>query len=259
MSTFRAWTTLLLVSALFFIITAATFTSLGLVQPPMIGDLHWSYGDDGAGFSLLGALCGVTSTIPALLIRRFGVRANFLIGAAVMALAFWSRARTHSLMLYFLGTSLAGFGFTLLATVPGTYLLTRLFPRPAFAFGVYFTIGGLGGVAGPPLYRLIAGPGDNWRAFWIACAVLTVLVAAVAALFCDTRTDVSRKGEADPAIAPEGWTAKAAIRSWPFVFLAAAYAAFLFCDISVISASVLHLSLRGGDAQLAGWLISAWA
>src|ERR1700748_3803803 len=116
MKNLRAWTTLLLVSVLFFIITAATFTSLGLVLPPMIAELHWSYGDAGAGFSLLGVFCGITSTIPALLIRRVGVRANFLIGAAVMALAFWALARTDSLLLYFIGTSLAGFGFTLLAT-----------------------------------------------------------------------------------------------------------------------------------------------
>ena len=50
--------------------------------------------------------------------------------------------------------SLAGLGFTLLATVPGTYLLARLFARPSFAFGLYFTVGGLGGVAGPLLYLL---------------------------------------------------------------------------------------------------------
>jgi hypothetical protein len=32
----RAWLTLALVSALFFIITAATFTSLGVVLPDMV-------------------------------------------------------------------------------------------------------------------------------------------------------------------------------------------------------------------------------
>jgi MFS family permease len=152
MTSLRAWTTLLLVSALFFIITATTFSSLGLALPAMVAELHWSWGDAGAGFSLLAVLCGITATIPALLIRRFGVRATFLGGGAMMALAFALLARADGLTLYFAGASLAGFGFTLLATVPGTYLLTRLFPRPAFAFGLYFTIGGLGGVAGPPLY-----------------------------------------------------------------------------------------------------------
>jgi MFS family permease len=259
MNNFRAWMTLLLVSALFFTVTATTFSSLGLALPAMVAELHWSWSAAGAGFSLLAVLCGITATIPALTIRRFGVRATFLAGGAVMALAFALLARAHGLTLYFAGASLAGFGFTLLATVPGTYLLTRLFPRPAFAFGLYFTIGGLGGVAGPPLYALIAGAGADWRAFWIACAVLNVAVAAAAAFFCDTRTDVSRQGEADPAIVAGGWTARTARRTYAFAFLAAAYAAFLICDITVNAASVAHLTQKGVDAELAGWLISAWA
>ena len=147
MTPVRAWMTLLLVSVLFFIITAATFTSLGLVLPAMVGEMGWSWSEAGAGFSLLGVFCGVTSYVPAAIIRRFGVRANFLIGVAVMACAFACLAHTQGLMVYLAGTALAGFGFTLLATVPGTYLLTRLFARPNFAFGLYFTIGGLGGVA----------------------------------------------------------------------------------------------------------------
>ena len=251
--------TLLLVSALFFIITAATFSSLGVALPAMMAELHWSYADAGFGFSLLAVVCGLNATVPAALIRRFGVRTNFLIGAAVMALAFALLAHTGGLALYYLGAALAGLGFTLLDTVPGTYLLTRLFPRPAFAFGLYFTIGGLGGVAGPPLYHLIAGAGQDWRAFWAICGVLIVAVAIVAALFCDTGSDVAQSGEADPAIARESWTAKAAVRTWPFAFIAAAYAAFLICDITVNAASVLHLTQRGVDAQMAGWLISLWA
>ena len=256
MSTFRAWTTLLLVSALFFIITAATFTSLGLVLPPMIGDLHWSYGDAGAGFSLLGVFCGVTSTIPALLIRRFGVRANFLIGAAVMALAFWSLARTHSLMLYFLGTSLAGFGFTLLATVPGTYLLTRLFARPAFAFGVYFTIGGVGGVAGPQMYFWLAGANNDWRSFWLGIGAVTVAIAILTALFSDTATDLSTEAEADPEISGEAWSARAAMRTPQFLFIAIAYTAFLIVGITVNATAATHLEAGGITALVAGNMMS---
>jgi len=259
MSPLRAWTTLLLVSALYFIITAATFSSLGVALPAMMAELHWNYADAGFGFSLLAVVCGISATIPATLIRRFGVRANFLAGAAVMALAFTMLAHANGLALYYAGAALAGLGFTLLDTVPGTHLLTRLFPRPGFAFGLYFTLGGLGAVAGPLLYHLIAGEAQDWRAFWMVCGVLIIAVAVTAALFCDTGSDVARQGEADPAIAAEGWTAKAAVRTWPFVFLAAAFAAFLICDITVNAASVLHLTQRGVDAKLAAWLISLWA
>ena len=55
-----------------------------------------------------------------------------------MALAFLCLARTDGLLLYFVGASLAGLGFTLLDTVPGTYLLSRLFARPSFAIRAFF-------------------------------------------------------------------------------------------------------------------------
>ena len=82
------WLTLGLMSALYFIITAATFASLGLALPAMVAELNWSWTGAGFGFTLLGFLCGITSAVPAALIRRFGVRACLLAGCVVMALAF---------------------------------------------------------------------------------------------------------------------------------------------------------------------------
>ncbi len=136
----------------------------------MVGELQWSWAEAGTGFSLLGVLCGITSTIPAWLIRHYGVRACLVTGSLVMAASFLCLARTDGLVLYFAGCSLAGLGFTLLATVPGTYLLARVFARPSFAFGLYFTIGGLGGVAGPLIYILVAGISHGWRDYWLVAA-----------------------------------------------------------------------------------------
>ncbi|HSS12686.1 MAG TPA: hypothetical protein VLL04_02255, partial [Rhizomicrobium sp.] len=120
---FRAWTTLALTSALFFIITAATFSALGLALPAMVTEMHWSWTSAGFGFTLLGFFCGITSAVPASLIRRFGVRANLLAGSLVMGLAFVCLAEADGLLFYFVGASLAGLGYTLLDSVPGTYLL----------------------------------------------------------------------------------------------------------------------------------------
>ena len=69
----RSWITLAAVSAVYFLITATTFGSLGVVLPAMIGELKWSWGGAGTGFSLLGVAAGVTATLPATMIRRFGV------------------------------------------------------------------------------------------------------------------------------------------------------------------------------------------
>jgi OFA family oxalate/formate antiporter-like MFS transporter len=253
----RAWTTLAAMSVVFFLITATSFSSLGVVLPAMIAELHWSWGGAGTGFSLLGVTAGITATIPASLIRRHGVRATLVVGSLVVALAFAALALTHALPLYFLGCLLMGLGFTLLATVPGTYLLARLFPNPSFAFGLYFTVGGLGGVAGPPLYLWIAAFAQNWRAYWLFSLLLVVAAGLLSALLVDVKTDVrdSSVGQAS-GVADNDWSVKAALRSRQFAILAAAYSIFLFVGITVNAVSVAHLMSRGVTAAMAGGMMS---
>jgi OFA family oxalate/formate antiporter-like MFS transporter len=255
----RPWVTLAAVSAVFFLITATTFSSLGVVLPAMIGELHWSWGGAGSGFSLLGVAAGITATIPASLIRRFGVRPTLVVGSLVMAAAFACLALTHGLMLYFLGCLLMGLGFTLLATVPGTYLLARLFANPSFAFGLYFTVGGLGGVAGPVLYLWVAGVTQNWRAYWLVSLLIVLAAGLLSAVLVDVDTDVRGNSGGNAEITKEEWPVKAALRTPQFAVLAAAYSIFLFVGITVNAVSVAHLMSRGIPAAVAGGMMSAEA
>ena len=255
----RAWLTLGLMSALYFIITAATFASLGLALPAMVAEMGWSWTGAGFGFTLLGFLCGITSAVPATLIRRFGVRACLLAGCAVMALAFLCLARTDGLLLYFVGASLAGLGFTLLDSVPGTYLVSRLFARPSFAIGLFFTIGGLGGVAGPLLYTQVSGIAGDWRSYWLVVGALIVLTGIVAAFFVDPKTDVGHAAESDPEISTQRWTMREALQTRQFWIIAAAYAAFQFCGITASSVSVAHLTQHGVAAAIAAGILSVEA
>jgi MFS family permease len=256
---FRAWTTHALTSALFFIITAATFSSLGVALPAMVAEMGWSWTSAGFGFTLLGFFCGITSAVPASLIRRFGVRANLLAGSVVMGLAFVCLAEADGLLLYFVGASLAGLGYTLLDSVPGTYLLSRLFARPSFPFGLFFTIGGLGGVAGPLIYAAVIGTTGHWRSYWLLIGAAVVLIGAAAALGVDARTDVGAAAEADPDISTERWTMREALQTRQFWIIAAAYSAFLFCGITANSVSVAHLTQHGVAAVIAGSMVSVEA
>jgi len=254
----RAWATLGLMSALYFIITAATFGSLGLALPAMVAELGWSWTGAGFGFTLLGFLCGITSGVPATLVRRFGVRTCLVAGAMVMALAFFCLARTNGLLLYFLGASLAGLGFTLLDSVPGTYLISRLFHRPSFAIGLFFTIGGLGGVAGPLLYSNIIGAASDWRHYWLVMGAAVAVTGVIAAFVVDAETDVGDTG-ADPNISTETWTMRQALQTRQFWIIAAAYAAFQFCGITASAVSVAHLTQHGVAAMVAGSMMSVEA
>lgn len=254
----RPWITLAAVSMMFFLITATTFSSLGVVLPAMISELHWSWGGAGTGFSLLGVAAGVTATLPATMIRRFGVRATLAAGSLVMGAAFACLALTHGLPLYFLGCVLLGLGFALLATVPGTYLLTRLYANPSFAFGLYFTVGGLGGVAGPILYLWVAAISQNWRTYWLVSLLLVTLAGLLSAALVDVKTDLHQDAD-DKSAGSDDWTVKAALRTRQFAILAAAYSIFLFVGITVNAVSVAHLMSRGVTAAVAGGMMSAEA
>jgi OFA family oxalate/formate antiporter-like MFS transporter len=252
----RASVTLAAMSVVFFLITATTFSSLGVVLPAMIGELHWSWGAAGTGFSLLGVAVGITSTIPASMIRRLGVRVTLVAGSLAMAGAFLCLAMTHGLILYFLGCLLAGLGFTLLATVPGTYLLTRLFAQPSFPFGLYFTVGGLGGVAGPILYLWVQSVAQNWRAYWLVSLVIVTVAGLLSAVLVDVKTDVRAGEENDPHITEDAWTAKGAMKTPQFAVLAAAYSIFPFVGITVNAVAVGHLMRHGVSVALAGGAMS---
>ena len=146
-----------------------------------------------------------------------------------------------------------------MGTVPGTYLLTRTFRHPDFAFGLYFTIGGLGGVAGPQLYLFTQSLSHGWREFWIVSAFLSLAAALLAVLFVDTKTDLGQAGTETAEITSESWSARAALKTPQFAVLAAAYSVFLIVDITVNTFSVTHLMGHGIGAHAAIDMLSIGA
>jgi len=176
-----------------------------------------------------------------------------------MGLAFLCLAKTSGLLSYFAGASLAGLGFTLLDSVPATYLLSRLFARPSFAIGVFFTVGGLGGVAGPLLYISVIDATGNWRSYWLVVGALIAAVGIIAAFVVDAKSDVGCGADGDPEISTESWTFRDALKTPQFWTIAVAFAAFQFCGITASSVSVAHLTQHGIAASLAGRMMSAEA
>lgn len=251
----RAWITLAALSLLFFHITAATFTSLGVVLPAMVSELHWSWGDAGLGFTLLAVACGLASLAPALVIRLLGVRAALLLGGVVLAAGLLLFATAHGVAGYLLGAVLAGVGFALAAIIPGTFVLARAFPNPSLAFGLYFTVGGLGGAAGPILAHF--GVQTDWRGYWFAAAAISVILAALAAASVASRWAQAEE-RLDPDQPPaEGWSVAEALRTPQFWIVTFAYTAYLLLGVTVNYASVEHLTERGFAPATAAALLSA--
>lgn len=258
----RSWTLLGALSLLLFLITASTFSSLGVVLPAMIKDQQWSFASAFLGFTLLGAFCGGSSWLPALLIRKVGVRATIIAGSAVMVAGFLCLTVSRGLPVYLTGTALLGVGYQMMALIPGTHLLSMLFKKRALPFGIYFTIGSLGGVAGP--WMALVGmemAGGAWRPYWAWQAIASAVVGVLAAALVGGKAWLeSAAVETDKAVAEEAaaqsanarvyrtqvdWTVKEALRTPQFYVIVAAYFAHLLGGVTAVSLAPSHFSEMG--------------
>jgi len=245
-------------SLLFFVITAGSFTALGVVLPQMVADLHWSWKQAGLGYTVLGVACGLASLAPTFVIRKLGVRPSLFLGGVLMAAGVMGCAHAVTTARYLLGAAALGVGFALLATIPATYVLSRLFKHLSAAFGVYFTIGGLGAAAGPLFYNLARTVGLDWRGYWTALAVVTLAAASFAAAISGGEVKQTIPGP-DSLEAAQGWGVAEALRTSNFWIITAAYTAYLLCETSVNSLSVAHLTGRGVAPDIAAGMLSLQA
>jgi MFS family permease len=258
-----AWRALASLSALFFLITAGTFSSLGVVLPDMVKALRWDWTGAGLGFTLLGLATGLASYVPTMVTRRAGVRLTLMLGAGTTAAGFLCLFVTHGLTFYWLGAVLMGAGFALCAIIPGTFVLARAFRARSAAFGIYFTIGGLGGVAGPWLYLAALHLTGSWRGYWLFLAVAVALFGVLAALSSDPAVALPEAPPSSGRVAAgriyrteHPWSVAEAIRTPQFWIVVAAYTTYLLCEVTVNGLSVQHLSERGAALTLAGGLLS---
>jgi cyanate permease len=251
-------------SLVYFVISAGAFSSMGVVLPQMVRELHWDWKGAGLGYTLLGVACGLASPVPAALIRRIGVRGDMAVGMLVMAAGFAAMAMTHSLALYFVGTTLIGLAFALVSTVPGSHVLTEIFENRSTALGAYFAIGGAGGVAGPLLYVAINGMTHGWRPYWWTF----VAMALASGVFAIAATPPRHDDSAHPAAAPEqaspselieglkDWTVRRALATPQFYVIFGVYTTYLLINTTAHGFAVEHLIERGVDAKAGAAMLS---
>jgi MFS family permease len=246
---------------------------LGVVLPAMIKENGWGFGPAFLGFTFLGAFCGASSKLPAILIRKIGVRGTIVAGSAVMVAGFACLAASPGLTVYLVGTALLGVGYQMMALIPGTHVLSMLFKKRALPFGIYFTIGSLGGVVGP--WMAVEGmqmAQGGWRPYWWAQAVASVVIGALCAALVGGRAWLEAAAvETDKAVAEDikaspvntkvyrtavDWTVKEAVRTPQFWVILAAYFAHLLGGVTAVSLAPSHLGELGVASAVAITAIS---
>jgi MFS family permease len=282
---FKAGSQLVAMSSLELLLAAATYSSLGVVLPFMVMDLDWNWAQAGFGFTVLGAVTGVASSVPPLLIRRLGVRNTVLIGGLLASLGLYLLHGVNSLPQYYIAAAICGLAYPMMASIPTTFLVSRLFQRQSTALGVAATISGMGTVVGPLMVLgVLALQGQTWRNYWeyqalaiLAATVLCVIIIGLERRFSRPARDELIAPEADPVaptIMPDqvetapprrgsniyrtsvDWTTKVAMRTSQFKILAAAYCLNMMCLVTVTSLSVGHLIERGVPETVAGGMLS---
>ena len=221
--------------------------------------------------SLLGACTGGSSFLPAFLIRKAGVRPTLALGTTIMAAGFSCLGVTHGPLVYFLGASLCGVGYQMMALIPGTYVLGAAFKHRGLPFGLYFTSASAGGVLGPLMALSVMKFFHNdWRLFWVTQAFAALVVGVICILMVGSpKWLAERAAQTDSAVADEAvsrkvsrvyrtaknWTARQAVRTPQFYILLAAYFGHMLVGITISSFSVAHLSERGVSLKVAGVML----
>lgn len=265
----RAAGLFIVLSLIFFHITATTFASLGVVLPAMIAELQWSWTEAGFGFTALALFTGVFSPVAAVSLKRLGLRGNYALGGAVMCAGFALLVITNGLALYLTAASLLGAGFALLANVPSVYVVAQTLTARmrATMIGVYLAGGGLGGVAGPLIANALISGGADWRLYWelslVSIATLSILFFLLAdrRFMRDKPSEQSAVENPPPGAhtAPRDWTVSEALRSPAFYVIGGALMAAYFCGVSVSSWAVTHLTGLGLSAGFASAMLSLHA
>jgi len=262
------WALFAVISAIYFMISGATFSSLGIVLPFMIKQLSWTWSQAGAGFSLFALTVGLASTVPAWILRHLGITATYGIGGATMAAGFSLLALTNGFYSYLIAAALLGLGFASCATVPAVYLLNGWMPEKRSAvIGAYMTIGGLGNVAGPLVANGFMTATHSWRLYWwaMAAAMLTLTVFALA-FVKSPPPQVSAVGEAVTRTKElssahiyrtrNDWRFRDAIRTSQYWVISGAMTATLLCILTTSSWAVTHMGTLGVSAAVSAAVLS---
>ena len=267
----RALFGLFLICLIFLVATGGAFSSLGVLLPTMLAEFGWSWTQGGTLFTAIGLATGLTSTVPAFIIKRSGVRMCYVAGGVFLGAGFGGLGLTDSFSGAVLATLSIGAGYTLAGAVAAVRALSAWFKdRSSLAIGAFFTSGAIGSILGPMAASFFVEIAQEWRLYW-------ALVAALAAGLClfaawaipDTlqKPDADQK-DAEPGASEEAkragassvnWTLQQALRTPQYYIIIFGVTVTLLGALTMNAWQVTHMQNLGVASQVAAAALSAHA
>ena len=184
---FYGWKLVAVLFTLDFINMGFPYYGGTFINSYMIHQIPMSRGMLGFGVTLLNLFVGLAAVLVAMSILKFGIRATFIAGSAIICfgsllMAFWVSKPWQYLIAFGV---INGSGVSFATLVPAATSVSRWFRRyRGRAMGIALSASGFAGLGVAPfLDKMLRTAGGNWRAGWYIVAGAMVVAALIAFLF----------------------------------------------------------------------------
>ena len=237
------WRAVLVLGVTQILAWGAIFYPPVLTVPLIAGERGWSMTFAMAGFSLTLLTAGLVSPRVGLLIDRYGGHRVMPVGALLAALGLVGLVYADHPVAYLAAWLLLGVATAASLYDPAFATLGRIFGVAARSPITVLTLaGGFASTVSWPATHLLLGA-VGWRGTYLVYAALLAFFAAPLLALALPRT------RADPTAKPVGEVQVPSVilppKGWPFVLVAAAFAAYAFVP-SGLSAHLLAIFGRAG-------------
>ena len=152
----------------------------------MTHDIPMSASMRGLGFTLINLSLGAAAVVVAMSILKFGLRATFVFGSAMIGVgALYMGLYASKPWEYLLVFGVVmGAGISFATLVPAFTVVARWFRQyRGRAMGIAVSASGFAGLSAPMLGKVIRAHGNNWRLGWFVVAGAVMLAGILAFLF----------------------------------------------------------------------------
>ena len=266
---FYGWKLIAVLFALDFLNMGFPYFGGSVINSYMLKDIPMARSTYGLGFSLLNLFIGLSSVLVAAAILKWGARAAFAIGSAILCGGtLWLSLVASKPWHYLAGYGfVVGTGISFSTIVPVTTVAARWFKRyRARAMSIPLSASGFAGFVGAPLInRILAANGGNWRQAWLVVAGIVIVSGIIAVLFVKERpedlgqtVDGAQEESAESAAShrlDHGWTPGEAYRTRAYWLIFIGGIGCQFPYFFFVAHWLLHLRHVGVASATGAWAL----